>query len=251
MIIGIVGYGIVGRTLDKCFKTLGHETQIYDIQFSSKIDSVLETDCIFVCVSTPTVDGNFDSSNIDDVITKLAAHNYRGLIVIKSTVIPGTAERLSRNNLRIASNPEFLREEHAFKDIMNQDVLVIGCNNNDDADLIKAAFEGTYESAVVMSPTETEIFKYFSNVHNAMEIVFANSMYEVCSKLNQNYDNLLKAAEKRKTLNTSYLNCSPNKRAFSGNCLPKDVEAWSTFTDKLNINVKLFSSIIHDNETFK
>jgi len=103
----------------------------------------------------------------------------------------------------------------------------------------------------LVSPTEAEISKYFCNVYNALRIVFANGMFEVCQKTEANYQNVLAAVIKRQGISFDYLLCNHNYRGFGGHCLPKDTEAFESFVKSLGLtNLNLFSTIINDNRSF-
>jgi UDPglucose 6-dehydrogenase len=127
---------------------------------------------------------------------------------------------------------------------------VIGTNNINVYDKIKESHRSIPNAVIQVSPTEAEIVKYFNNVHNAMEIVFANAVYEMTRLLGADYQNVFDAVTKRQNINPSYLRCSDHFKGFSGACLPKDSEAWALLAQNLGVNVKLFDAIIDDNKRY-
>ena len=81
-------------------------------------------------------------------------------------------------------------------------------------------------------PTEAEIIKYFHNVFNAMRIVFANEIYEICKYESINYENVLIGALERNDYSDSYLKVNDELRGYAGVCLPKDTKALAAYCKK-------------------
>jgi UDPglucose 6-dehydrogenase len=256
MKIGLLGRGTVGKAVYEGLEYLGHEMSFFDPAYEgSKLDDVLNTDCVFICVPTEqAANGDCDTSIVDKVVKQLAENNYSGLVSIKSTVVPGTTKRLQEAypNLRMSMVPEFLRAKSALADfVYNHDLLVVGCNTKEDADLIVEIHGSFPENIARVTPTEAEVIKYFNNVHHAMSVTFANITYEVCNKLDANYMNVYKAITKRDCINPAYLMANPNMRGYGGHCLPKDTSAWNNLIKKLGLDFGLIQSVINDNEKFK
>lgn len=254
--IGVLGKGVVGTAVYDGLKYLGHELSFYDPKITgSKLADILNTEVVFVCVPTnQTSNGACDTSIVEKVISELSKFNYEGLVAIKSTIEPGTAKRLQEqySNLKICSVPEFLRANTALADfIHNHDLLVIGSDRKEDYDLIKEIHGHLPKSIALVSPTEAEIIKYFNNVHHAMSVVFANIAFEVCNKLDSDYNNVYNAITKRECFNPAYLLANDNLRGYGGHCLPKDTSAWNYLINKLGLDFSLIQSIINDNEKFK
>jgi len=255
MRIGIVGLGVVGSAIMVGLQQIGHEVSFYDIKFSNtSIESVLHSDVIFVCVPTNSLPDNSrcDISVVEQIVKQLTANNYNGIVAIKSTVIPGTTEKLiAQYNLKICFVPEFLRQKSALSDFQDlHDILVVGTNDDNIFNIIKESHGSIPQNIIKISATEAEIVKYFNNVHNAMEIVFANAVHEITNKLGGNYQNVYNAVTKRNNINPNYLRCSEYYKGFSGACLPKDTEAWAILAKDLNVDVKLFDAIINDNKRY-
>ena len=102
-----------------------------------------------------------------------------------------------------------------------------------------------------MLPIESELLKYYSNTFNAARVVFANIMYEICSRLNADYDKILDTYLLRETASRDYLDCNEKLRGFGGMCLPKDTHAINILIKQLGLNYSLFESVINDNKQFK
>jgi len=256
MKIGLLGRGTVGKAVYEGLEYLGHKMSFFDPAYEgSKLEDVLDTDCVFICVPTDQApNGDCDTSIVDKVVKQLAESNYSGLVSIKSTVVPGTTKRLQEAypNLRMSMVPEFLRAKSALADfVYNHDLLVVGCNTKEDADLIVEIHGSFPENIARVTPTEAEVIKYFNNVHHAMSVTFANITYEVCNKLDANYMNVYKAITKRDCINPAYLMANPNMRGYGGHCLPKDTSAWNNLIKNLGLDFGLIQSVINDNEKFK
>jgi nucleotide sugar dehydrogenase len=210
---------------------------------------------VFVSVPTNQAEnGDCDTSIVEQVVNELDLINYSGLVAIKSTVIPGTCDRISAQHprLRICSVPEFLRAKAALTDFTeNHDLLIIGSTREQDYEIVKKA-HGIYPRYVAcVRPVEAEIVKYFNNVHHAMNITFANVTASVCEKLGASYMNVYSAITKRDCINGDYLISNKNTRAYGGHCLPKDTAAWNNLIKNLGLNFDLIQSVIDDNEKFK
>jgi UDPglucose 6-dehydrogenase len=254
MNIGIIGLGVVGQAIYDGLSQLGHNLSFYDTANpNSQLDDVLHTDCIFVCVPTPTVDDNCDVSQVEQTIEKLHHKNYQGIVAIKSTVIPGTTDQLQQQypNLKLCFVPEFLRAKSALSDFIDHhDVLIVGTLDSQIFDTMVKIHGSLPEHVKMVSPVEAELAKYFSNVYNALRVVFANAMLEVCDHLQADYQQVFDAVTLRKTITKYYLRASKTTRGFGGHCLPKDTAAWAKFVKDLGVDVELFDSIVKDNENF-
>lgn len=252
MKIGIIGRGTVGSAVFEGLEYLGHTMVFFDPKFEgSKLNHVLDTDVVFVSVPTDqAANGDCDVSIVDRVVGELNSAHYKGLLSIKSTVIPGTTDRLQRQypSLRMSMVPEFLRAKHALSDFVdNHDLLVVGTYNKEDADII-VDLHGSFPATVArVTPTEAEVIKYFNNVHHAMSVTFANITYDVCEKLGANYINVYKAITKRECFNPAYLMANKNMRGYGGHCLPKDTSAWNNLIKKLGLPYSMIQSVIDDN----
>jgi UDPglucose 6-dehydrogenase len=253
--VGIIGKGTVGKAVYDGLLYLGHKMSFYDpVYEGSTMEDVLDTDCVFICVPTDsTPEGDCDTSIVEKVVSELHEHDYRGLIAVKSTVIPGTSANLSKKypHLRFASVPEFLRAKTALADfIHSHDVLVIGTNSAADFQLVKDIHGPFPHEVAKVSPTEAEIVKYFNNVHHAMQVTFANITYEVCKSLDSDYTNVYNAITKRTVINPAYLVCNENTRGFGGHCLPKDSKAWNNLIKKQGFDFQLIQAVLDDNQKF-
>lgn len=255
MKIGIIGWGVVGSACGEGFRMLGHEVRAHDPKLKTTIEEVIDTEIVFVCVPTPSgPDGECDLSIVHATIAGLKQRGYSGVIALKSTSVPGTTQQLvdQYQDKDICFVPEFLRERSALEDfVRNHDLLAVGAASDRAYHRVCEAHSWLPRHTVKMTPTEAEILKYYSNTFNALRVTFANVMYEVCEKLNSDYDAVLDTFLLRKTSSANYLSCGPDMRGYGGMCLPKDTKAMADLCRQLDLPFNLFDTIDHDNEQVK
>lgn len=260
MRIGIVGSeGIVGSACKFGFEKVGHDVFYHDLKLGTSIKNVLGADIIFICVPTPTrEDGTCDISIVENIIEQIInrdlekAETKNRIIAIKSTISPGTTELFSSRykDLRFAFVPEFLRERCAISDFTeNHDVCIIGTDSEEIFDKIKNVHGKLPKKFVRLSPTEAEFVKYFANAFNAMRVVFANSLYEICKKYGVDYTVIKDAATNINHIPHNYLECNENMRGFGGMCLPKDLKVLTKMSE--GTGVEFFKHILRENEKYK
>jgi len=253
MKIGLIGKGTVGKAVYEGLLHLGHTMSFFDPAYEgSKLNDVLDTECIFICVPTNQApNGDCDTSIVESVIADLDSVKYTGLVAVKSTVVPGTSDSLSAAHptLKICSVPEFLRAKTALADFMyNHDLLIIGSHRDEDFELIKKIHGNLPKAVSCVNPTEAEVVKYFNNVNHSVQIIFANIAFEVCKSLGVDYNAVYDAIIKRECFNPAYLMCNDNLRGFGGHCLPKDTSAWNNLVKKLGLDYSMIQAVINDNE---
>lgn len=256
MNVGIVGLGVVGSAVKHGLERIGHRVLGSDPKFASASEEeMLATDVVFVCVPTPQrADGSCDTSIVEGVVRQFESAFYSGIIVIKSTVRPGTTARLAleHKRARLAFCPEFLRERAAFVDFVeNHDLCVIGTNDVAVYETIRELHGPLPRQFACMSTTEAELAKYFSNVLNALRVVFANEFFEVTRALGADYGVIKAAMVKRDTIPDVYLDCNDSFRGFGGVCLPKDSAAFAELARDVAPNMKLFEAIVEENRKFR
>tara|TARA_Y100000593_G_scaffold95015_1_gene198288 strand:- start:32848 stop:33657 length:810 start_codon:yes stop_codon:yes gene_type:complete len=255
MNIGVVGIGVVGSAVKYGFEKLGHKVFTHDTRHYTSIEDVMDTDVVFICVPTPSLkNGKCNVHIVKDVVFELNKIDYKGIIAIKSTVEPGTTQKLQEKypDRKICYVPEFLRERCAITDFCeNHDLCIIGTDKSSVFNLIKKAHGRYPRNIIQLSVTEAELVKYFNNVYAATLITFANSFYEICEGLGVNYTNVKNAVVNRKHITDKYLDCNENFRGFGGVCLPKDTKALNRLAKELKVGGKLFKTILDDNERYE
>ncbi|MEK7628422.1 MAG: hypothetical protein AAB421_03310 [Patescibacteria group bacterium] len=259
MKVGIIGVGFVGSAIRHGFTRIGHDVAVFDTKMpETSLKDVLGTETVFISVPTPqSADGSCNLSIVEKVVGDLAQAQYRGLVTIKSTVEPGTTDRLSMEHpqLRLAFVPEFLRERAMYVDFVeNHDVCIIGTYTKEDAELLRSVHEPLPKQYAFVSPKEAEFAKYFLNVFNALRIVFANQFYDVCKASGADYKKVKNAITKHRSIQDAYLDCNENFRGFGGSCLPKDSSAFAQYANKVlgqEWGLSLFQGIVEINQRYK
>jgi UDPglucose 6-dehydrogenase len=254
MQIGIIGLGVVGSACKTGFEILGHTVKFHDPKYKTNISDLKDTEISYICVPTPNKkDDSCDISIVEKSIKELENIDYQGIVAMRSTNEPGTIDYLqSKTHLRLCVVPEFLRERYATEDfIKNHNLLVVGCYNTEVFNTVVKSHGIFPKHIKMMTPTEAEILKYYSNVYNALRIVFANLMYEVCETANADYGKIKDAFLLRGTSSGAYLDCNSSLRGFGGMCLPKDTKALNAFLKKHNIDFSLLDSVLEDNAKVK
>jgi UDPglucose 6-dehydrogenase len=254
MKLGIIGQGVVGTATRKGLELLGHDVAVHDLKFSTKIQDLSQCEIIFVCVPTPSApDGSCDVSIIESVVLELKNINFQGIVSLKSTVPPGTTERLSKETgLEICFVPEFLREKYAQEDfVCNHHLLVVGTDKKEVYDRIVESHGYYPRHRVMMKPVEAELLKYYSNVYNALRVVFANAMYDVAEAVGADYEKIKETYLLRGQSVGPYLSVKGYSRGYDGACLPKDTKALAAFVHELGLDIELFSTIDSENTKFR
>jgi UDPglucose 6-dehydrogenase len=257
MKIGIVGLGVVGEAVKHGLERIGHTVRGYDIKHpQTSLGQLMDTRIMFLSLPTPCdPETNVcDTSIVENVVREIEKAGYQGLVVVKSTVTPGTTDMLKERHpkLRFAFCPEFLRERAAYTDFVeNHDVCVIGAYTDEDYELIKEAHGNLPKAFARLTPIEAEFSKYFSNVYNAMRIIFANSFYDVATGAGADYAKIKRAMVLRNNIEDAYLDCNENFRGFGGVCLPKDTQAFASYVRAMGHEIELFDLIVRENKKFK
>ena len=176
MKIGLCGLGWVGGTMRAYFAQTKHSMFLYDkFKLIGSVESLNRADVIFVAVPTPYADAGYDDSAVHSALECIEDGK---IVVIKSTVMPGSTERFQQQYPRktILFNPEFLTEKNANEDFCHPDRQLIGYASGKGSNLAQSILYALplapYERILVA--TEAEMVKYFSNVFLATRVTFAN-----------------------------------------------------------------------------
>jgi len=241
--IGIIGVGMVGGALLSYFKKQGIKPLLYDKgkNFGS-MKEVNQADVIFICVPTPfdKEKQGFDLSYVEESCNNISGNK---ILVIKSTVLPGTTQKLQEKypQHRFLFNPEFLTEITAEQDMNYPDRQIIGYTKESyiiAKDIIQILPLAPFER--IIPATEAEMVKYFGNNWFAVKVSFANQMYDLCEKKGADYDRVMESAAADKRIGRSHLKVMHNGyRGYGGKCLVKDIRALIQFADQQGIDLKL------------
>lgn len=204
------------------------------LHFTDDIDdAITRCEIIFITVGTPSqADGRPNLTYIKEVIAILAdTITSHKTIIIKSTVPPGTNEwieqSLSENGIDpklfdIVSNPEFLREGSAVKDMLNPDKIVIGVKRPEPIKIIQRLYQKVNAPYIITSLTGAEMIKYSSNAFLATKISFINEIARICDAYNVDIKDVTLGLGTDPRIGSLFLNSG---LGFGGSCFPKDLQA--------------------------
>jgi UDPglucose 6-dehydrogenase len=227
MRIGVIGIGVVGNAVLSFFEnSVGFDKN----KPSDSFESVLETDIVFLCLPTlfdPTTK-RYDILPLHETLDRLSTHSYKGLVVIKSTVEPGTTRRFAElfPSLRMCHNPEFLCARNAVEDFRNQRILIVGITRGVSVQNLVGLFP-SIEKLMICSSDESESVKLFCNSFYAAKIQIFNEFYDVCQKTGTNFDAIRDIMLSLGWINPMHTEVpgSDGKLSFGGMCFPKDISA--------------------------
>lgn len=309
MRISIIGAGYVGLVTGVCLAETGHQVICVDVD-KGKVDkinlacppiherglgdllrknvparlkattdfhqSVTETDLTLIAVGTPFDGNQIDLDHVKEATRQIgeALRDKSGyhLVVVKSTVVPGTTDKIVLPILEKASgkragadfgvgvNPEFLTEGQAIPDFMNPDRIVLGANDERSLTLLKQLYNVFEDTPKLTTNTKTaEMIKYASNAMLATQISFANEMANLCSALGgvdivdvmrgvhlSNY--LSPKTEDGKRIQAPISSFLEAGCGFGGSCLPKDVKALIAHGEKAGARMPLLKAVIETNQ---
>jgi nucleotide sugar dehydrogenase len=238
MEIGVIGQGFVGNALYQKFKNY-YNIKTYDLDKSkcnSTEQEVFDCEIVFVCLPTPmSKDGSCFTGIVRTTLAALNANNKTKIVVIKSTVPPGTTEKFNNiyGNISVVFNPEFLTEANAVKDYENQNHIILGGDEDVTLTLSPIFLEVFPHASIILTDsTEAEMVKYLTNNFLTVKVAFANEMYDLCSTLNIDYDAVVKYATYDERLGKSHWDVPgpDGDFGFGGHCFPKDLAAMLSVT---------------------
>jgi GDP-mannose 6-dehydrogenase len=226
--------------------------------------AVLNSEISFLCVGTPSLrNGKLDLGHIEPVCREIAQvlkkKNGFHLIVLRSTVLPGTAETIVVPALEKSSgkklgqdfgvcvNPEFMREGTAVADFLEPAMTVIGAADSKHSGVLREIYKWAPGRIFETSFRSAEMVKYVCNGWHAVKVSFANEVGTLAKELGVDAEALVEifTADTRLNISSTYL--KPGF-AFGGSCLPKDVRALNYRAKELDLNLPLFQSILPSND---
>ncbi|MGC9445356.1 MAG: UDP-glucose dehydrogenase family protein [Candidatus Methanospirareceae archaeon] len=293
MRLSIVGSGYVGAVTGVGLAELGHEVLFVDIDeekvqalnaarssifepglsdllvktrglyhATTDYDVLRSTDLTFVCVGTPSKeDGSIDltyvrsaAASIGNVIKQKAGFH---LVVVKSTVVPGTTEEVVRPILEdvsqksagedfgVAMTPEFLREGSAVHDFFNPDRIVVGTADERSRKVLETLYAPFNCPKLFTTLKTAEMIKYVSNAFLATKISFANEIGNICKRLGIDVYEVFEGVGLDSRINPSFFRAGIG---FGGSCFPKDVRALLAKAEELGEVSRILNSVLQVNE---
>ena len=234
-------------------RALGTVVGSQNLDFTNQMEKVADfkPEFIFVCVATPQDEsGAANLTILNSVTSQLSAiAPPDSIIVVKSTVPVGTGQRLSeslkRNDIFVASNPEFLREGTAMRDFAEPDRIVVGSNFPKVADRVLELYEAVDSPKIKTNIESSELIKYAANAYLAMRLSFANDIAALSEKTQANVDQVLQGMGMDKRIGTSFLKPGPG---WGGSCFPKDTSALISIAKNVGATLPLVETAISSNQ---
>jgi len=251
--VGVVGGGVVGSAM---VKLCGPETVVYDPykpELARNKEAINACDVVFICVPTPMApDGHCDTSIVEEAVAWVRAP----LIIIRSTVAPGTTDRLrEKYNKHIVFQPEYLGETpaHLFGTMAERTFLVFG---GTPEDVSKAAdfYKHYYNSMVHMyfgDAMTAELCKYMENAFYAVKVTFVNEFYDIARVHGVDFNLLRELWLADTRISRDHTFVFPDNRGFSGKCLPKDCNAIVHSCRERDYEPEFMAACLKINEKFQ
>jgi GDP-mannose 6-dehydrogenase len=296
--ISVLGLGYVGTVVAGCLARAGHEvigidTELRKVELvnagkspiiekeigqiiaqqveagrlsaSTEVTvAVQQSDLILVCVGTPSrSNGDIDLRHVRRVCEQIGAalrtHSGAPVVVVRSTLLPGTMRELVIPTLEASSgrqagsdfgvcvNPEFLREGTAVHDYLNPPKTVIGELTRASGNLLASLYAGLPAPLIRTDIDTAEMVKYADNAWHAVKVGFANEIGNLCKAVQVDSHRVMEIFCQDTKLNLSAYYLRPGF-AFGGSCLPKDLRALLHKAKSLDVSLPILSAVLPSNE---
>jgi len=283
--IAVIGTGYVGLTTGACLAHLGHTVVCADIDESKVRElragripivelgleqlvvegladgrlsfvvggatAVTDCDIAFLCVPTPQGDdGSADLSYVQRAAEQIAPHlPHEAIVVNKSTVPVGSTKvverALKRPDVRVVSNPEFLREGSAVQDFLKPDRVVVGADDQAAALKVASLYDGLTTRVIITDPASAETIKYAANAFLATKLSFINAIAAICEGVGADIDDVVVGMGSDKRIGESFLRPGPG---WGGSCFPKDSRALIKIAEEAGYDFQLLDGVIAVND---
>ncbi len=295
--VSIFGLGYVGSVTSACLARLGHRVLGVDINpekvkilesghspivepglqelvasenkacrlhaTTDTVSAVLQSEISLVCVGTPSQrNGKLDLSHIGRVSREIGEALRRKrefhLVVMRSTILPGTTESViipileeasgkrAGSDFAVCFNPEFIREGTAVADFFDPPFTVFGAKNNDCLQPLRDLYEGLSGRVFETNLAAAEMVKYACNAFHAVKVDFANELGTLCKGFGVSTSAVTEIFTSDVRLNISPAYLSP-AFAFGGSCLPKDLRALIYRAKELDLSLPLLEEVLPSN----
>ena len=245
MKLGLIGRGFVGNAIYENFKE-HYPITVYDkndelANCGSVRDVCHNSDIIYVALPTPMKSsGQCDLSIIFNVLAQLSYWDIDNIVVITSTILPGTCLDLKTINpkLKIVFSPEFLTERNSIEDFKSCNRVIFGgqpIHTQECVQMMKAVFPDKQYKQTDWKTAE--MVKYFINTFLACKVSFSNEMKQICDVIDIEYDEVKDLALLDNRLGNSHFKVpGPDGiMGFGGTCFPKDLNCLIYFAKQNNI----------------
>ncbi len=268
MNIGVIGQGFVGTAIREGLKNF-YNVAVYDLKselcpeenYQTAREIVRNCEIIFQCVPTPMkksgeCDLSIVRSSLENLDNLSRFEKKSPIIVIKSTVPPGTCEMLNGfyKHINIVFSPEFLTEANSIEDFKNQSRIILG-GPRPHTTKIKSMFRKPFPQIPIIKTgyKTAEMVKYFINNFLSVKVSFANEMYQICNELNIDYDKVTEYALFDQRIGRSHLAVPgpDGDLGYGGHCFPKDIDAMIYLASSLSLDPIILESARSKNNSVR
>jgi GDP-mannose 6-dehydrogenase len=289
--VAVLGLGYVGCVTSACLADLGHrvtgvDTDEYKVRSvldgrspfyepgledlvkrnraagrlsatTSLAEALADAGIAFLCVGTPSQkNGDMSLDQLQRVATEiggiLRTRASRLIVVVRSTVFPGTCENVvapllgGGSKAPVVANPEFLREGAAVRDFLEPSLIVVGGGDAPAVETVAGLYRGLGVQVSRVSTRTAEMIKYACNAFHAVKVGFANEIGALCSRMDVSAQEVMATLCRDTKLNISSAYLKPGF-AFGGSCLPKDLRAIAFRAMHLDLKLPLLESVLPAN----
>ena len=261
--LGIIGKGFVGGAVSDGFSNV--EQYVVDPRISEdntidKLVSEFDPPLTFVCVPTPpNDDGSVNVDIVSEVLQELDDNEYKGIVVVKSTIIPDYLHVFKRSyRLKIVYNPEFLTESNASADFVNPNMQVLG-GKFKDCVIVEKAYNRYSDVRVVptfkVDLSTASLIKYTINSWLATKVVFFNEIQKLqqSSSSMVSWNQFTDMLTRDPRMGDSHMKVPgpDGEYGFGGHCFPKDTEALIHYAQSKNVKLSLLEKAVSKNKKLR
>jgi UDPglucose 6-dehydrogenase len=283
--VAIIGTGYVGLTTGACLAHLGHKVVCADVEpekilklqsgiipivelglaelvaegmasgrlsfVVGSVEAAKSCDIAFLCVPTPQgEDGSADLSYVQRAAEEIAAVlPFEAIVVNKSTVPVGSTKvverALKRPDVKVVSNPEFLREGSAVQDFLKPDRVVVGSDDQAAAMKVASLYDGLSTRVIITDPASAETIKYAANAFLATKLSFINAIAAICEGVGADINDVVVGMGSDKRIGENFLRPGPG---WGGSCFPKDSRALIKIAEDADYSFDLLKGVITVND---
>ena len=259
MKIGICGCGFVGNAILQFLlkQQANIQLNVYDkYKNLNTFDCLLDSDILFICLPTQYDEHlkTYNMSEMNTTLRLLSDHNFSGIILIKSTVLPEYCSTLNNIhlNLNIIHNPEFLSASTALEDFSNQKHIILGHTKQSIAyiNTVIHFYKQLFPSAEVSVciSEESALTKLACNSFYATKIQYFTELYLLCEHMKVPYTNVKNLMLKNGWIHAQHTSIPGHdgKVSFGGACFPKDINAFTQYMIACELPSEVLQSVINE-----
>lgn len=257
MAVGVIGLGTVGRAVETLFAEAGHQVIGWDVADGTTYprEELTGADFCVISVDTPTVAGRTDLSSVEEAVAQVPCQR----ILLKSTVPPGTTERLARQfDREICFWPEYIGESRYLNpyfasSIADVPFAVLGGEPDVRQWFIDRLLPilGPTKTYFQCTSREAELIKYAENAYFATKITFVNEFRRIAEKLGADWHTVREGWLLDPRVEPMHTAAFADSPGFSGRCLPKDLEAIVSAAQDAGYDATLLAEVLRSNERIK